>query len=186
MKMKKLILPLRLLLIAVLIAAVALTIASCGNGTSTGTQKATEAATEAGTATGTETGTETGTGTAETEAPLEPEEITVGSGAKTITVNVIDKLDKESKVWFKVTVKTDAENLADAMTGNNLAEGSESEYGLYITKLIVPLDGGSYEKEADADHFWSLEQNGEMLMTGASSTMIADGDSYDFVYTALN
>ena len=47
MKMKKLILPLRLLLIAVLIAAVALTIASCGNGTGTGTQKATEAATEA-------------------------------------------------------------------------------------------------------------------------------------------
>ena len=42
------------------------------------------------------------------------------------------------------------------------------------------------EKEADADHFWSLEQNGEMLMTGASSTPISDGEAFDFVYTALN
>ena len=175
MKMKKLILPMRLLLIAVLIAAMALTFASCGfGGTNTGTQKATEAAAE------------TGTGPAESEAPLEAEKIEVGNGAKTITVNVIDKLDKESKVWFEIKVKTDAENLADAMTENKLAEGSESEYGLYITKLLVPLDGGNYEKEADADHFWSLEQNGEMLMTGASSTPIADGDSFDFVYTALN
>ena len=187
MKKKKLLLPLRLLLIAVLIAAVALTFASCGNGTGTGTQKATDAATEAASGTGTgEASTETGTDETEAEAPLEAEKVEVGSGAKTITVNVIDKLDKESKVWFEIKIKTDAENLADAMTENKLAEGSESEYGLYITKLLVPADSGNYEKEADADHFWSLEQNGEMLMTGASSTPISDGEAFDFVYTALN
>ena len=176
MKMKKLILPLRLLLIAVLIAAVALTIASCGNGTGTGTQKATEAATETG----------TGTGEAETEVQLEPEEVEVGEGAKTVTVNIINKQEKGSEVWYKVKIKTDAENLADALTENGIAEGSTSEYGLYITKLIVPLDGGNYEKEADDTHFWSIEQNGEMLMTGASSTPVNDGETFDFVFTAIS
>lgn len=172
MKMKKLILPMRLLLIAVLIAAMALTFASCGfGGTNTGTQKATEAATE------------TGTGPAESEVALEAEAVDAGgTGAKTITINVINKQDKGSEVWYKVTFKTDAENLADALTENKLAEGSESEYGLYITKLIVPLDSGNYEKEAAEGFWWSIEQDGEMLMTGASSTPISDGETFDFVY----
>ncbi len=171
MKMKKLILPLRLLLIAVLIAAVALTIASCGNGTETGTQKATEAATETG------TGTE-----AETEIQLEPEEVEVGKGAKTVTVNVINKQEKGSEIWYKVKINTDAENLADALTENGIAEGSTSEYGLYITKLIVPLDGGNYEKEAEEGYWWCLEQNGEMTSEGASFIEISGGEEFDFVY----
>ncbi|MBR3423979.1 MAG: DUF4430 domain-containing protein [Clostridia bacterium] len=172
MKMKKLILPLRLLLIAVLIAAVALTIASCGNGTGTGTQKATEAATETG----------TGTGEAETEVQLEPEEVEVGEGAKTVTVNVINKQDKGSEVWYKVIIKTDAKTLADALTENGIAEGSESEYGLYITKLIVPLEGGNYEKEAEDGYWWCLEQNGEMTTEGASFIEISGGEEFDFTY----
>ncbi len=171
MKRKKLILPLRLLLIAVLIAAVALTIASCGNGTETGTQKATEAATETG------TGTE-----AETEIQLEPEEVEVGKGAKTVTVNVINKQEKGSEIWYKVKINTDAENLADALTENGIAEGSTSEYGLYITKLIVPLDGGNYEKEAEEGYWWCLEQNGEMTSEGASFIEISGGEEFDFVY----
>ncbi|MBQ6676671.1 MAG: DUF4430 domain-containing protein [Clostridia bacterium] len=174
MKMKKLILPLRLLLIAVLIAAVALTIASCGNGTGTGTQKATEAATETG----------TGTGTPETEAPVEVEKLEIGEGAKTITVNV-----KKDNTVYEITVKTDADNLEDALVSNELvnhAPEDYSEYGLFIKKLIVPTEGGSVEMEADADHFWSIEQNGEMLMTGASSTPVNDGETFDFVYTAAN
>ena len=169
MKMKKLILPLRLLLIAVLIAAVALTIASCGNGTGTGTQKATEAATETG------TGTE-----AETEIQLEPEDVEVGEGAKTITVNVINKQEKGSEVWYKIKVKTDAATLADALTENGIAEGSTSEYGLYITKLIVP--GGAYEKEAEDGYWWCLEQNGEMTSEGASFIKISGGEEFDFTY----
>ena len=163
MKMKKLILPLRLLLIAVLIAAVALTIVSCGQGTGTGTQKATEAVTEDG------TGTE-----AATEAPIETEKVDAGEGDKTITVNV----KKDNKVTI-LTIKTDAENLADALTENELASGSVGEYGLLITEICGI--------EADnVNNFWSLEQNGEMLMAGASSTPISDGETFDFVFTALS
>ena len=174
MKMKKLILPLRLLLIAVLIAAIALTFASCGNGTGTGTQKATEAATAA--ATGTDTAG------AETEIQLEPEEVEVGKGAKTVTVNVINKQEKGAEVWYKIKVKTDAATLADALTENGLADGSTSEYGLYITKLIVPLDGGNYEKEAEEGFWWCLEQNGEMTSVGASFIEISGGEEFDFTY----
>ncbi len=174
MKMKKLILPLRLLLIAVLIAAVALTIASCGNGTGTGTQKATEAATETG----------TGTGEAETVTPVEVEKLEVGEGAKAITVNV-----KKDNAVYEITVKTDAENLEDALVSNELVRHTPEDYGdfgLFIKKMIIPTEGGSVEIEVDADHFWSLEQNGEMLMTGASSTPVNDGETFDFVYTAIS
>ncbi len=153
MKMKKLILPLRLLLIAVLIAAIALTIVSCGKGTGTETQKSTDVA---------------------TATPVETEKVEAGEGAKTITVNV----KKDDKVTI-LTIKTDAENLADAMTENDLASGSEGEFGLFITEICgIEADG--------TENFWSLEQNGEMLMTGASSTPISDGETFDFVYTAIS
>ncbi|MBQ7475190.1 MAG: DUF4430 domain-containing protein [Clostridia bacterium] len=172
---KNLILPLRLLLIAVLIAAVALTFASCGNGVGTETKETaakteTAAATESGA--GTESGTATESGTeAETE-PVEIEKIEVGSGAKTVTVKVV-----KDKSVTEITLHTDKDNLADALLEHELVEGSESEYGLFITSV----NGVA----AEENYFWSLEQNGEMLMTGASTTPVSDGEGFEFVYTKI-
>lgn len=179
---KNLILPLRLLLIAVLIAAVALTFASCGNEnkpaeSDTGTETAApaESSTETEADSLTETEAESLTETeAETEAePTVVEKKEVGEGAKTIVVNV-----QVGSEITEITIHTDAENLADALIENKLAEGEEREYGLYIKTVL--------EKTADDAHFWSIEQNGEMLMTGASTTPIADGETYDFVYTEIS
>ena len=98
---------------------------------------------------------------------------TLGEGAKTVLVTV---KAEEKSVTF--TVKTDCETLADALLAVGLAEGEQSSYGLYIKKVNGIL--------ADYDvnqSYWSLEQNGKALMTGASGVTELDGAQYELVYT---
>ena len=68
--------------------------------------------------------------------------------------------------------------LADALLEAKLVEGDMDTYGLYIKyvngiRADYTLDGA----------YWSLSKGGEMLMTGASDTPIADGDSFELTYT---
>ena len=95
-----------------------------------------------------------------------------GEGAKTIKVEVVAG---EKSITF--TLKTDKENLADAMLEHSLVEGTNDQYGLYIKKVNGIL------ADYDIDQsYWSLSKNGEALMTGASGTTIADGEKYEFTY----
>jgi len=96
------------------------------------------------------------------------------AGAKEITVEVIHS--DERSVSF--TYQTDVEYLGEVLVAEGLVEGEEGEYGLYITKV----DG----EEADYDKdgaYWALMCNGEYSQTGADSTPIKDGDSFQLVYT---
>lgn len=90
------------------------------------------------------------------------------AGGKTITVEIkYDEVDKEVKIT------TDAETLADALREKNLIEGSESEYGLFITGV----DGRTADDSKQ--EWWSITKDGEMTPTGADTTMIADGEHYE-------
>ena len=100
------------------------------------------------------------------------EDKTFGDGAKTVTVDVIAG---DKTVTF--TVKTDKENLADAMLEHSLVEGDNDQYGLYIKKVNGILADYNIDKS-----YWSLSKNGEALMTGASGTTIKDGEKYEFTY----
>ncbi len=100
------------------------------------------------------------------------EDKSFGEGAKTVTVEVIAG---EKSVTF--TLKTDKENLADAMLEHSLVEGSNDQYGLYIKKVNGIL--ADYEINQS---FWSLSKGGEDLMTGASGVEISDGEKYEFTY----
>ncbi|MBR0063065.1 MAG: DUF4430 domain-containing protein, partial [Oscillospiraceae bacterium] len=83
-------------------------------------------------------------------------------GGKTVTVEIkYDEVDKEVKIT------TSAETLADALREKNLIEGSESEYGLFITGV----DGRTADDSKQ--EWWSITKNGEMTPTGADTTMIA-------------
>ena len=94
------------------------------------------------------------------------------AGGKTITVEIkYDEVDKEVKIT------TDAETLADALREKNLIEGSESEYGLYITGV----DGRTADDSKQ--EWWSITKDGEMTPTGADTTMIADGEHYEATLT---
>ena len=57
-------------------------------------------------------------------------------------------------------------------------EGTTDEYGLYITTV----DGELADYSADQS-YWAISKDGEYLMTGASSTNIADGEHYELTYT---
>lgn len=89
-------------------------------------------------------------------------------GGKTITVEI--KYDEVSK---EVKINTDAETLAAALKEKNLIEGSESEWGLFITGV----DGRTADDAKQ--EWWSITKNGEMTPTGADTTMIADGEHYE-------
>ena len=90
-------------------------------------------------------------------------------GGKALVVTVVH--GDESSKDFSFT--TDAENLRTALEEQELIEGTESEYGLYVTKV----DGE--EADESQQQWWCFSKDGEDLMTGVEDTMIADGDHYD-------
>ena len=90
-------------------------------------------------------------------------------GGKALVVTVVH--GDESSEDFSFT--TDAENLRTALEEQKLIEGTESEYGLYVTKV----DGE--EADESQQQWWCFSKDGEDLMTGVDDTMIADGDHYD-------
>lgn len=94
---------------------------------------------------------------------------TFGNGDKTVMVEVVAE---EQSITF--TLKTDKETLADALIEHALVEGEDGAYGLYIKKV----NGITADYDIDQT-YWSLSKNGEMLMTGVSSTAIADGEHYE-------
>ena len=93
-------------------------------------------------------------------------------GSKTITVTVIQE-GVEDKVF---TIHTDAEFLRGALEQEKLVEGSESQYGLYVTTV----DGVAVDESLR--QWWCLNDGeGNMLDTGVDSTPIADGDAFQII-----
>lgn len=96
-----------------------------------------------------------------------------GTGAKTVQVEV--KVGDHSVTF---TVKTDKENLADALLEHKLISGDDGEFGLYIKYV------NGIRADYDVDQtYWSLTKNGEMLMDGASFVKDLDGAHYEFTYS---
>lgn len=95
------------------------------------------------------------------------------AGAKTITLTVVHG-DGSSKDF---TVKTDEEMLGPALQAEKLIEGSEGQYGLFITAVDgETADEGNQE-------WWCLTKGGGEVMTGVDSTPIADGDAFELTLT---
>ena len=95
------------------------------------------------------------------------------AGSKTITVEVVHK--DESRKEFKIT--TSAENLRGALDQENLVQGSESEYGLYIETV----DGET--ADSANQEWWAVTKDGTMTETGVEGVMIADGEHYELTFT---
>ena len=96
-------------------------------------------------------------------------------GDKTIVLEVVHK-DGSTKDF---TIHTDAETLRAALEQEEgLIAGSESEWGL----MVETVDGETADWNVDQS-WWCLTKDGVMLDTGVDSTMIADGDHYEFTYT---
>lgn len=96
------------------------------------------------------------------------------TGTKTITVKVIDNEGKETSF----TIKTDAEYLRGALEQEKLIEGDESQYGLYVK--VVNGVKADFDKDGA---YWGFYKAGQYLMTGVDTTEIADGDTFEIIYT---
>ncbi len=94
-------------------------------------------------------------------------------GAKTITMTVVHGDGSENAF----TINTDAEYLADALLDEGIVEDNQTEWGLYI----ITADGETVDEAQE--QWWCLTQDGEMTSTGASETVIEDGDSFALIFT---
>ena len=97
---------------------------------------------------------------------------TLGKGEKTITVKVV--ADGQTLTF---TVKTDKENLEDALVEVELIDGDVDAFGMYIKKV----NGIVADYDADK-HYWAITKDGESTLS-AKSTVIADGDTYELTKT---
>ncbi|MBE6580279.1 MAG: DUF4430 domain-containing protein [Ruminococcaceae bacterium] len=97
---------------------------------------------------------------------------TLGKGAKTITVKVV--ADGQELTF---TVKTDKENLEEALLEHKLIDGDEGAFGLYIKKV----NGIVADYDADKT-YWAITKNGEAT-SSAKDTLIADGECYELTKT---
>ena len=102
------------------------------------------------------------------------EDVTLGTGSKTITVTVTDNEGK----CVTLTIKTDAKTVGDALLENELIAGDSGAYGMYI-KVVNGLRA-DYDKD---QAYWAFTIDGEMAMTGVDMTDITDGGIYGLVYT---
>ena len=92
-------------------------------------------------------------------------------GGKEITVNV-DHLNGDDTTF---TIHTDEEYLRGALEQEDLIEGTESEYGLYV----LTVDGETADE--NEQQWWGYSVNGTFAELGVDSQPVADGDVYDFV-----
>lgn len=78
-----------------------------------------------------------------------------------------------------LTVKTDETNLEKILTANELVEGDESGFGLFIKSV------NGIRADYDLDHaYWAIQKDGAPTPTGANAITVADGETYALVYTA--
>lgn len=95
------------------------------------------------------------------------------TGSKALTVEVIHGSGDARTFDFR----TDAQTLADALVEQEIVEDNQGAYGLYI------LTADSETVNEANQEWWCITKGGESLMTGASETVIADGEHYELTFT---
>ncbi len=101
------------------------------------------------------------------------EDMIFGGGSKTLTVKVTAE---EKSVTF--TVNTDKTTLGDALLEYDLISGEQGPYGLYVKTV-----NGIYADYNTTKGYWSVNKNGEYMMTGVDLEKVEDGNTYEFIYT---
>ncbi len=119
------------------------------------------------------------TAEAQNETAQAPEQsdaqIQIGTGSKTFYFEVTDKDGGTSSY----AVHTDADSVGQALLDLKIIDGSDSDYGLYVTTV----NGQTLDWDAD-QMYWAFYENGEYASAGVDQTPITEGATYAFVATA--
>ena len=100
------------------------------------------------------------------------EDTELGTGAKTVTVEVVAK---DQTVTF--TIHTDKQTVGEALQEHDLLKGEEGAYGLYV-KTVNGMTA-DYDKD---QHYWAFYIDGEYALTGVDGTDITEGTTYRLEY----
>ena len=101
------------------------------------------------------------------------EDMAFGDGSKTVFVEV--KAEEKAVIF---TIKTDKENLGDALIEHNLIAGDKGAYGLYVKSVNGIVADYNVTKT-----YWAFTKDGESMQTGVDRAKISDGEHYELVYT---
>ena len=85
---------------------------------------------------------------------------------------------KTEKYDITFTVHTNETNLGQSLRKTGIVEGDEEEYGLYIKKV-----NGVRADYNEDKAYWGLYIDGEAAMSGVDGITIAEGETYELVYT---
>ena len=91
------------------------------------------------------------------------------AGAKEIKVTVVHA-DQTSREF---TYQTDAAYLGEVLTAEELIEGEDNEFGIYIKTV----DGETADESKE--QWRCITKGGERVDTGADQTPVADGDAFE-------
>ena len=91
------------------------------------------------------------------------------AGDKTVVVEVVHS-DESTKEF---TYHTSAEYLGEVLLAEQLVEGEQSTYGLFITTV----DGETAQDSLR--QWWCITKDGKQTETGADTVPIADGDHFE-------
>ena len=75
-----------------------------------------------------------------------------------------------------IEIDTKAEFLGEAMMEENLLDGEEGPYGLYVTTV----DGETADDSKE--EWWGYTKSGQYVEYGVDMCPIADGDHYEFTF----
>ncbi len=95
------------------------------------------------------------------------------TGEKKIAVEVVYQ-DQSSDTF---DIETDEEFLRGALEQEELIEGTESEYGLYV------LTVNGVTADESKEEWWCFTKGGETLNTGVDMTPVADGEHFEITLT---
>ena len=96
----------------------------------------------------------------------------IGSGATTFPLEIVDGEGNT----INITVSTDQTIVGEALQELGLLEGTEGDYGLYISTV-----NGIRAVYEESGTYWAFYINGEYAMTGVDQTPIAAGETYKLV-----
>ena len=96
------------------------------------------------------------------------EDTTIGTGAKTAVVEIVN----DGKT-VTLTVKTDEETLGAALLKEKVIAGDDGDYGLYVKAV----NGVIADYESDG-FYWAFYVDGDFAMTGVDTTPIEEGKIY--------
>ena len=109
-----------------------------------------------------------------TPTETEPAPSELGKGKLSFRFDVQNRAGEKTSYL----IHTDAATVGEALTGLDLVEGEQGDYGLYVTTVC----GETLDYNADG-MYWAFYENGEYAMTGVDATAITDGALYAMVAT---